>query len=54
MQLCDRGDIADNFIFRLGALHILFAMLKVMGKYITYSGIDSLSLLKLEYMVQQP
>ena len=42
MQLRERGDIADNFIFRLGELHIVFAMLKVTGKYIMCSGIDSL------------
>ena len=42
MQLRERGDIADNFIFRLGELHIVFATLKVTGKYIMCSGIDSL------------
>ena len=42
MQLRERSDIAENFIFRLGELHIVFVMLKVMGKYITCSGIDCL------------
>lgn len=30
----------DNFVFRLGELHIRFAMLKVVGKYSNSSGLD--------------
>ena len=32
----------ESFIFRLGELHVVFAMLKVLGKYILDSGIDRL------------
>ena len=42
MQLRERKEIRDQFIFRLGELHIVFAMLKVIGKYIDQSGIDRL------------
>jgi len=35
-------DIFNNFVFRLGELHIVFAMLKVLGKFIDGSGIDRL------------
>ena len=42
MQLREKNDILENFIFRLGELHIVFAMLKVLGKYIVDSGIDRL------------
>lgn len=40
IQLQDNDTIRDQFIFRLGELHILFAMLKVIGKYINGSGLD--------------
>ena len=42
LQLKDNEDIANNFIFRLGELHAVFAMLKVIGKYIESSGLDQL------------
>lgn len=32
MQMRERNDIKDNFIFRLGELHVVFAMLKVVRK----------------------
>ena len=40
MQMRENEDIKKNFIFRLGELHIVFAFLKVIGKYIQGSGID--------------
>ena len=42
MQLREKKEIKDNFIFRLGELHTVFAMLKVLGKYIAQSGLDRL------------
>ena len=42
MQMRDDKDIFDNFIFRLGELHVVFAMLKVLGKMINGSGIERL------------
>ena len=42
MQLREKDDISENFIFRLGELHVIFAMLKVIGKYISESGVDRL------------
>ena len=42
MQLREKNEIAENFVFRLGELHIVFAMLKVIGKYVDCSGIDRL------------
>ena len=34
MQLRETNDIKEEFIFRLGELHTVFAMLKCLGKYI--------------------
>ena len=34
MQLRETNDIKEEFIFRLGELHPVFAMLKCLGKYI--------------------
>ena len=42
MQLREKQNINENFIFRLGELHVVFAMLKVIGKYIEGSGLDRL------------
>ena len=42
MRMTDNPVIRDNFIFRLGELHIVFAMLKVLGKYIIDSGVDDI------------
>ena len=40
MQLKRKEDINSNFIFRLGELRVVFAFLKVIGKYIENSGLD--------------
>ena len=42
IQLSSRKDIADNFVFRMGELHIVFAMLRAIGSYIENSGLDKL------------
>ena len=42
MQMRERSDIKENYIFRLGELHIVFAFLKVIGKYILGSGLDQM------------
>ena len=42
MELRSKNEIKDNFIFRLGELHIAFAFLKAFGKYISYSGLDEI------------
>jgi hypothetical protein len=39
-SLKSREDIKNQFIFQLGELHILFAMLKVIGKNINQSGLE--------------
>ena len=39
-QLREKNEIAENF--HLGELHIAFAMIKVVGKYVVCSGIDRL------------
>ena len=39
MRLRSREEIRKDFVFRLGELHIVFAILKVMGKYIEESGL---------------
>ena len=44
IQLRENKKVSENFIFRLGELHTVFAMLKVLGKYISESGIDRLFL----------
>ena len=40
IELRSRNEIKDNFIFRLGELHIVFAFLKVLGKCINCSKLD--------------
>ena len=42
MQIIENPDICNNYIFRLGELHIVFAMIKILGKYIENSGLDRL------------
>ena len=42
MRMTDNTVIRDNFIFRLGELHTLFAMLKVLGRYIIDSGLGNI------------
>ena len=34
VQLREKNDLNEEFIFRLGELHIVFAMLKCIGKFI--------------------
>ena len=40
MELRSRDEIKENFVFRFGELHVVFAFLKVLGKYISCSGLD--------------
>ena len=42
MQLRSRLEIHEEFVFCLGELHTVFAMLKVIGKYIEESGLDKI------------
>ena len=42
MELHSRNEIKDNLIFELGELHLVFAFLKVLGKYINCSGLDEI------------
>ena len=35
-----KADIHDNFVFRMGELHVVFFVLKVLGKLIDRSGLD--------------
>ena len=38
--LQERNDIKDSFVFRMGELHVVFCVLKVIGKLIDGSGLD--------------
>ena len=40
IQLKSRNEISENFVFRMGELHIVFSRLKAIGKYIDSSGLD--------------
>ena len=40
LQLQGRNEIANNFVFRPGELHIVFAFQHAMGIYIENSGLD--------------
>ena len=42
MQLQSDSAIHDQFVFRTGELHIVFAMIKSIGKYIDSSGLDQI------------
>ena len=42
MRKTDNPVTRDNFIFCLEELHIVFAMLKVLGKYINDSGLEDI------------
>lgn len=42
IQLREYKDICKNYIFRPGELHIIFAMMKVFGKYTDVSGLERL------------
>ena len=35
-----KPDIRDNYVFRIGELHVVFTSLKVLGKLINGSGLD--------------
>ena len=40
IQLHEKNEITEGFIFRMGELHVVFTVLKVLGKIINNSGID--------------
>ena len=42
MQMCQNDEIKNIFIFRLGKLHVVFAYLKALGKYVLASGMDQI------------
>ena len=39
IHLQQKPDIRDNFVFRMGELHVVFCVLKVLGKLIDGSGL---------------
>ena len=39
MQMRENPDIPSNYIFQPGELHTVFAIIKVLGKYIEKSGL---------------
>ena len=40
IQLQEKNEIIECFIFRMGELHVVFTVLKVLGKIINNSGLD--------------
>jgi len=44
LQLQSRDEVSRNYVFRPGELHVVFAFLHAMGKYIECSGIDQMCL----------
>ena len=40
IQLQEKNEIMEGFIFRMGELHVVFTVLKVLGKIINNSGLD--------------
>ena len=40
VRLHEKVDIKSNFVFRMGKLHVVFCVLKVIGKVIDGSGLD--------------
>ena len=40
IQLQQREDIQNNFVFRLGELHVVFCFIKTLGKMISGSSLD--------------
>ena len=40
IQLQERDEINRNYIFRMGELHVVFTVLKVLGEMIDGSGLD--------------
>lgn len=41
IRLQERDDIKDTFVFRMGELHVVFCVLKCIGKLIDGSGLDN-------------
>ena len=41
IQLQAREEINVNYVFRMGELHVVFAALKAIGKFIDNSGLDN-------------
>ena len=42
IRLQVKPDIRDNYVLRIGELHVVFTSLKVLGKLIDGSGLDQL------------
>ena len=42
IQLRDHDQVGNDFFFRVGELHVVFAMCYAIGKYIDSSGLDKL------------
>ena len=42
IQLRDHDQVGNDFFFRVGELHVVFAMCHAIGKYIDSSGLDKL------------
>ena len=40
IRLQERNDIKELFVFRMGELHVVFCVLKAIGKFIYGSGLD--------------
>ena len=40
IQLQEKNEIMEGFIFRMEELHVVFTVLKVLGKIINNSGLD--------------
>ena len=40
IRLQQKPDICDNFVFRMGELHVVFCVLKVLEKLIDGSGLN--------------
>ena len=40
IRLQQKPDIHDNFVFRIGELHVVFCTLKVFGKLVYCSGLE--------------
>lgn len=41
IRLQERDDINESFVFRMGELHVVFCVLKCLGKLIDGSGLDN-------------
>ena len=40
IRLQVKPDVSESFIFRIGELHVVFCVLKILGKMIDSSGLD--------------